>query len=205
MESKLKFKVGQTVVFANGAKGKITDIQGTGQRDGRITVRLFFDSDSRGNADNWNYFADESLFGRWCGEENNPSYAQHILYIEPEEQLNSDYDKRKADKGKLLFSLLTRGLALPLRAVAAVLTYGAQKYEPESWKAVPDAARRYEDAMDRHLNQWKAGEQFDDESGLHHMAHVACNALFLLWFIITHKDSKGIDFFAYKEVKKHAG
>ncbi len=117
----------------------------------------------------------------------------------------NEYDKRKADKGKLLFSLLTRGLALPLRAVAAVLTYGAQKYEPESWKAVPDAARRYEDAMDRHLNQWKAGEQFDEESGLHHMAHIACNALFLLWFIITHKDSKGVDFFAYKEVKKHAG
>lgn len=88
----------------------------------------------------------------------------------------------KFDGGKLLFSCLTRGLAYPLKAVAAVLTYGAQKYAADSWQTVPDAERRYEDALDRHLNAWKMGEKFDEESGLHHLAHAACNALFLLWF-----------------------
>lgn len=88
----------------------------------------------------------------------------------------------KYDGGKLLFSLLTRGLASPLKTVAAVLTYGALKYSPGGWRDVPDAERRYEDALDRHLNAWKSGERFDDESGLHHLAHAACNTLFLLWF-----------------------
>lgn len=88
----------------------------------------------------------------------------------------------KYDSGKLRFSLLMRGLALPLKAVVAVLSYGAQKYEAESWKNVPDAKRRYEDAFDRHLNAWRSGEMHDDESGLHHLAHVACNCLFILWF-----------------------
>ena len=88
----------------------------------------------------------------------------------------------KFDGGKLLFSLLTRGLALPLKSVVAVLTYGAAKYDAESWKDVPDAKRRYEDALDRHLNAWKAGETHDDESGLHHLAHAACNILFIMHF-----------------------
>lgn len=91
----------------------------------------------------------------------------------------------KYDAGKLMFSLLTRGLAMPLRVVAAVLTYGALKYDKDSWKTVPQAKERYEDALDRHLNAWKMGEQFDEESGLHHLAHIACNALFLLWFQIN--------------------
>ena len=74
---------------------------------------------------------------------------------------------------------------MPLRAVAAVLTYGAVKYARDSWQTVPDAKRRYEDALDRHLNAWKSGEQRDEESGMLHLAHAACNALFLLWFEIT--------------------
>ncbi len=91
----------------------------------------------------------------------------------------------KYDSGKLLFSCLTRGLALPLRAVAAVLTYGAQKYKRDSWQTVPNAKERYEDALDRHLNAWKSGEQRDEESGMLHLAHAACNVLFIMWFEIT--------------------
>ena len=86
----------------------------------------------------------------------------------------------KFDGGKLMFSLLTRGLALPLKSVAAVLTYGFHKYSADSWKDVPDAKRRYEDALDRHLNDWKGGEICDKESGLPHLAHIACNTLFLM-------------------------
>lgn len=97
----------------------------------------------------------------------------------------SDSLGAKYDGGKLLFRALTRGLALPLRAVAAVLTYGALKYKEDSWQHVPNGKERYESALDRHLNAWKAGEKCDDESGLPHIAHAACNALFLLWFEIT--------------------
>lgn len=94
---------------------------------------------------------------------------------------NSNGIGNKFDGGKLMFSLLTRGLALPLKAVAAVLTYGCLKYSADSWKDVPDAKRRYEDALDRHLNDWKDGEICDRESGLPHLAHIACNTLFLMY------------------------
>lgn len=97
----------------------------------------------------------------------------------------------KYDGGKLLFRALTRGLALPLRAVAAVLTYGALKYKEDSWQHVPNGKARYESALDRHLNAWKAGEKCDEESGLPHIAHAACNALFLLWFDITDGSIEG--------------
>lgn len=108
----------------------------------------------------------------------------------------------KYDGGKLLFSLLTRSLALPLRSVVAVLTYGAQKYAPESWQHVPDARRRYEDALDRHLNAWRCGENFDDESGLHHLSHAACNVLFLLWFAM--QDDPKASYISYKAIDKDA-
>lgn len=105
----------------------------------------------------------------------------------------------KFDDGKLMFRPLTRGLAKPLRAVAAVLTYGAQKYAEDSWQTVPDGEKRYENAMDRHINEWKLGEEFDSESGLHHLAHIACNALFLLWFTMQSSRNAGHDYFNFNK------
>ena len=90
----------------------------------------------------------------------------------------------KYDDGKILFRPLMQGLALPLLAVAAVLSYGAQKYAEDSWQTVPDGKRRYEDAYYRHMNARAQGEVYDAESGLPHRAHELCNLMFLLWFDI---------------------
>lgn len=84
----------------------------------------------------------------------------------------------KADGGKLRLSLLLDGMPKAIKAVAAVLTYGAQKYEAHSWKGVDMS--RYEDAKERHNIDRRNGELFDAESGLLHLAHEACNSLFLL-------------------------
>lgn len=88
----------------------------------------------------------------------------------------------KHDAGKLLFGALMRGLARPLNFVAQVLTFGANKYDRDSWQTVPNAKVRYEDALYRHLNAWAMGEHKDPETGLPHLAHAACNILFLLHF-----------------------
>jgi hypothetical protein len=90
----------------------------------------------------------------------------------------------KYDGGKLLFRPLMNGLSPALRVVSAVLTYGAKKYAEDSWQEVPDGKRRYENALYRHQNARACLEMFDEESGLLHSAHIACNALFVLYFEI---------------------
>ena len=84
---------------------------------------------------------------------------------------------RKFDGGKLQYGLIP---SLALKEMVRVLTYGAEKYEPGNWKRVPDAQRRYFDAMQRHIWAWKEGEQNDPESGMNHLAHAACCLYFLL-------------------------
>jgi hypothetical protein len=83
---------------------------------------------------------------------------------------------RKFDGGKLEYGLLP---PLALKEVVKVLTFGAQKYERDNWQKVPDSKRRYFDALQRHVWAWKEGEQFDTESGIHHLAHAMCCLMFL--------------------------
>lgn len=105
--------------------------------------------------------------------------AQEVHVKEVEALQAPDNNQQfKADAGKLRPSLLFDGMPNALLAVTAVLSYGAQKYEAHSWKGVDPA--RYEDAKERHNLARRAGERFDEESGLLHLAHEACNALFLL-------------------------
>lgn len=81
----------------------------------------------------------------------------------------------KYDYGKPRMDLLPFDA---LYEVAKVLSFGTEKYSENSWKKVE--AKRYEAAMLRHLAQYKAGELLDKESGLTHLSHLACNALFIL-------------------------
>jgi hypothetical protein len=83
---------------------------------------------------------------------------------------------RKFDGGKLQYGLLP---PLALKATVEILTFGAEKYEPDNWKFVPDSKRRYFDAMQRHLWAWKEGEQDDPETGKNHLAHAMCCLMFL--------------------------
>lgn len=85
----------------------------------------------------------------------------------------------KFDGDKPRWTLLMRGCAKALNGVAAVLTFGAKKYDADSWKQVEGGEDRYRSALYRHLNAIESGEVLDPESGLPHWDHVACNALFL--------------------------
>jgi len=83
---------------------------------------------------------------------------------------------RKFDGGKLQYSLLPTSA---LEDVVKVLTFGSEKYEPDNWKRVPDAKRRYFDAAQRHIWAYKAGEINDPESGVNHLAHAVCCLMFI--------------------------
>jgi len=92
----------------------------------------------------------------------------------------------KNDLGKPMMNLLPFE---SLEAVAMILNYGAKTYGKNTWQKVENAKERYEAALLRHLTVHKKGEKTDKESGLSHLAHLACNALFMLWFEI--QESKG--------------
>lgn len=88
----------------------------------------------------------------------------------------------KNDTGKLQWSYLP---VSAIKEVLKVLAYGDSKYPAEdgaNWKRVPDAKKRYYNALLRHVTSWWDGERNDPETGIHHLAHACSNCLFLLWF-----------------------
>lgn len=85
---------------------------------------------------------------------------------------------RKDDTGKLRYRLLP---VRPLRRLVEVLEFGARKYGTDTWQGISNGRERYTDALMRHVEAWRSGEQNDPESGLPHMAHAMCNAMFIMW------------------------
>lgn len=90
----------------------------------------------------------------------------------------SNDQKNKADSTKVRVDLMFDGLPNALEHVAAVMTYGAEKYEEHGWRQVEDW--RYRAAKGRHALADSRGELTDNESGLLHLAHEATNILLLL-------------------------
>lgn len=100
---------------------------------------------------------------------------------------NATTGGRKFDGGKLQYGLLP---PLALKATVEILTFGAEKYEPDNWKHVPDSLNRYFDAAQRHMWAFKEGETIDPESGKHHLAHALCCLMFLYEHDIVYSASE---------------
>ena len=86
-------------------------------------------------------------------------------------------DGLKFDTGKPRLDLVPAEI---IEAIGAVRTYGVQKYGKEySYREVEP--KRYRAALMRHICSWlKNPFGLDEESGLPHLWHVACNVAFLL-------------------------
>lgn len=82
----------------------------------------------------------------------------------------------KADAGKPKLTLVPQQIIFD---IAKVREYGVAKYgASESWKDVD--IQRYRDALFRHFMAYlKEPQGVDEESGLPHIAHMACNMAFL--------------------------
>lgn len=88
--------------------------------------------------------------------------------------------------GKPMLSLID---SYALTCLAEVLTFGAKKYAAHNWRQGIPLSESL-DSLLRHVNAFNSGEDIDPESGLPHMAHVMCNAMFILW---THKHKPEMD------------
>jgi hypothetical protein len=111
-------------------------------------------------------------------------YETHFV-DEPDKSLTLKNDPGlKWDKKKLRMDLIP---VEALERIAEVLTYGAGRYGDWNWSRGISWSRTYAAAL-RHLLAWFRGEDLDPESGLSHLAHCACNLIFLLQFSKTKKE-----------------
>lgn len=85
---------------------------------------------------------------------------------------------KKYDSGKLRYDLIP---PVVLEQLAVVLGYGSAKYGDNNWQGVTPFTDRYYASTMRHLQAYRAGKVYDEESGLPHIAHTLANVSFLLW------------------------
>ena len=95
------------------------------------------------------------------------------IIIDGKQVFNQDI---KADSGKMRISIVPLQI---IDDIAEVREYGIKKYkDPENWKKVEKI--RYIDAAYRHLIAYiKDNASTDEESGIEHLKHLACNVAFL--------------------------
>lgn len=86
----------------------------------------------------------------------------------------------KDNKGKARIDLIPPDAIF---AIAEVLTFGARKYRTWNWARGLPWGDTFA-SLQRHLWAWANGEDVDPETGLSHLAHANCQAMFLLTFAI---------------------
>lgn len=97
----------------------------------------------------------------------------------------------KMDGDKAQYGLLPPD---SLKAVAEVMTSGAKKYSANNW--VNLEISRVMDALERHINAFKSGEEYAEDSGQHHLAHAMANTM-MAYHIVMNKPAQDDRLFKY--------
>lgn len=92
----------------------------------------------------------------------------------------------KNDVGKVRYDLFP---PQAVEQVAKVLTFGAGKYGDRNWENGLAFGRVFSATM-RHLWAWWRRRNVDPETGINHLAHAACNCLFLLHYTTRSQRAK---------------
>lgn len=85
----------------------------------------------------------------------------------------------RENKGKPRWSLVPQSSFIPM---VRVLEFGADKYGIGNWQKGLSVTEICE-SLKRHLDAFMEGEDDDPESGLTHVGHIQCNAMFLSWML----------------------
>lgn len=123
-------------------------------------------------------------------------------YAPPHLKRKGDYmldQTAKADAGKIRPTLVPTQL---IKDVAEVREYGNRKYgSSDNWKQVE--VQRYRDALCRHLLAYiDDPKSVDEESGIPHYKHMACNCAFIC--AMEAEEPEQIVVIPHKEFKRMA-
>lgn len=94
----------------------------------------------------------------------------HVESILDEVRNPKDAEARRSGKARL--DLLEPAANTE---TAHALAFGAAKYGVQNYITIPIHARVYLAAIQRHLDAWKNGEDVAEDSGVHHLGHIAAN------------------------------
>jgi len=106
---------------------------------------------------------------------------------EDEEQQMGQETAGRFSEGKIRHDLIA---PWALDQIAKVYTYGTIKYDDDNWWKGMKWKKAVFGCILRHVWKWFRGEQNDDESGLHHLAHAAWNCMTLMEY---ERNRLGID------------
>ncbi len=88
----------------------------------------------------------------------------------------------RKNKGKTRYDLINLDIE---DEVARVFTFGSRKYSDRNWEKGMPISVHYASCR-RHMLAFMAGEDYDKESGLHHLAHAIWNLGAMIWTSIMH-------------------
>lgn len=103
---------------------------------------------------------------------------------EPSEGTPAATGALRFDTGKARMDLIS---PIAIKGLAQVLEVGSRKYAPNNWRKGMDWSRAYGSLL-RHMFAFIGGEDCDSETGLPHVDHIACNAMFLQEYFRTHPE-----------------
>jgi hypothetical protein len=93
--------------------------------------------------------------------------------------IERDKQALRYNQGKVQWSLVDYKSIEPM---VRVLEYGCFKYSKDNWKKGMPASQIIE-SMLRHTFKLLEGELVDPESGIEHVGHIQCNAMFLAYVL----------------------
>ena len=122
------------------------------------------------------YFEDPENWKEAAPERYKDAEYKHFSPFETDPEWMFHNQNAKADLGKEQLTLVPRRI---IHDICAIRMYGNKKYgDPENWREV--APERYRDAAYRHFLAYLDDPYGnDEESGLPHLWHLACNIAFL--------------------------
>jgi hypothetical protein len=112
-----------------------------------------------------------------------------ILWTDPwegyETRTEAEIKALRYNKGKLRYDLLPWEWK---EGLTQVLQMGAEKYDDNNWRKGMSNTDIMA-SLERHLIEYQKGSDNDGESNLHHMLHVAWNALAIYYFDMYNFDN----------------